>query len=43
MTKIFNMVIRNAEASRSKACIILENKKQNTFTSENKLESMRIP
>ena len=43
MTKIFNMVIRNAEASRSKTCIILENKKQNMFSYENNLESMRIP
>ena len=33
----------DAEASRSRICLLLENKKQNTFASENNLESIRVP
>jgi len=32
----------NAEASRSRKCLFLENKKQNTFASKNNHESMRV-
>ena len=35
--------MRDVEALRSKTCLLLENKKQNTFISENNLESMRVP
>ena len=33
--------MRDAETSRSKTRLLLENKKQNTFVSENNLESTR--
>ena len=35
--------MRDAEVSRSKIRLLLENKKQNTFASENNLESTRVP
>ena len=35
--------MRDVEATRSKKCLLLNNKKQNTFSSENNLESTRIP
>ena len=43
MTNIFNMVIWNAEALRSKTRLLLESKKQNTFAFENNIESARVP
>ena len=33
----------DAEVSRSWTCLLLENKKQNMFTSENNLEFTRVP
>ena len=33
--------MRDAKTSRSNICLFLENKKQNTFTSKNNLESTR--
>ena len=33
-------LMRDAEVSSSKTCLLLENKKQNTFASENNLESI---
>ena len=33
----------DAEASRNKTRLLLENKKQNTFASENNLESTKVP
>ena len=40
----FNLtyVMRDAEVSRSRTCLLLENRKQNTFAFKNNLESMRI-
>ena len=35
--------MRGAEASRNRTRLSLENKKQNTFTSKNNLESTRVP
>ena len=35
--------MRDAEKLRSRTRLSLENKKQNTFISENNLESMRVP
>ena len=35
--------MRGAEASKSKTRPLLENKKQNTFDSENNLKSTRVP
>ena len=34
--------MRDAEASRSRTHLLLENKKQNTFASENNLKSTRV-
>ena len=36
-------VMCDAEVARSRTLLLLENKKQNTFASENNLESMRVP
>ena len=36
-------VMCDAEVTRSKTRLLLENKKQNTFVSENNLESTRVP
>ena len=33
----------DVELSRSRTCLLLENKKQNMFVSENNFESMRVP
>ena len=33
--------MRDAKTSRSNICLLLENKKQNIFTSKNNLESIR--
>ena len=35
--------MQNAEASKSRTRLLLENKKQNMFASENNLKSMKIP
>ena len=35
--------MRDAEVSKSKTRLFLKNKKQNMFTSENNLESTRVP
>ena len=34
--------MRDAEASRYRTCLVLDNKKQNMFTSENNLESTKF-
>ena len=36
-------VMRDAKATRSRTCLLLENKKQNTFAFENNLESTKVP
>ena len=33
----------DVELSRSRTCLLLENKKQNMFVFENNFESMRVP
>jgi len=35
--------MRDVEASRNRTHLLLENKKQNTFASENNLKSTRFP
>ena len=35
--------MQNAEASKSRTRLVLENKKQNMFASKNNLKSMKIP
>ena len=35
--------MQGVEALRSKTRLLLENKKQNTFTFENNFKSMRVP
>ena len=35
--------MRDTEALKNKTRLYLENKKQNTFSSENNLESTRVP
>ena len=39
--QLFSFVMRDAEASRSKTCLLLKNKKQNTFASKYNLESTK--
>ena len=41
--QLFSFVMWDAEASRSRTCLLLKNKKQNTFASKYNLESMRVP
>ena len=36
-------LMQGVEALRSKTRLLLENKKQNTFTFENNFKSMRVP
>ena len=36
-------MMQDAEASRSRTCLLLENEKQNMFATENNLESIRVP